>query len=66
MTTSGTLFWVVMVKRADGKVYADLHKVPGLVFFLSFEEAWYAWMTMHPDIRNSYHVVQLEARCTND
>lgn len=57
----GTEFWVIMVKRSDGKVYADLHKVPDSEFFLTEEDAIRAWSQIGP-AKSSYHVVGLLAR----
>ena len=58
----GTLFWTVMVKRNDGVTYADLHKVQDLEFHLTEEDADRVFGQMHPEVRESYHVVALEAR----
>jgi len=60
MKTSGTAFWVLMVKRSDKKVYPDMHKVPDQTFFLTKEEAVERWQAQG-DLRKSYHVVELVA-----
>jgi hypothetical protein len=63
-----TEFWVIMVKRNDGKVYCDLHKTDGK-FYLTEQEAEYELKSrieacsdrFDIDITNSYHIVKLLA-----
>jgi len=52
-------FYVVMQKRGDGKVYADLHKCLPHIFFTreDAEEARQA----DPELANHRHVVELVA-----
>jgi hypothetical protein len=55
----GHEFWVIMLKRRDGKVYADLHKTNQKIY-LEYEDAL-------EDFNNSehykeyYHIVKLLA-----
>jgi hypothetical protein len=53
------LFYVIMVKRSDGKVYADLHKA-GRTFYLTRKDAEFM---LKNDRANPqfYHVVELIA-----
>ena len=60
-----TTFWVLMVKRNDGAVYADMHKVPDHEFFLTKEEALEHWRGQG-DMRKHYHVVELVAAVAKD
>lgn len=59
-----TLFWVIMLKRADGKVYADLHKsLKGI--YGTREEAQSDLNYMNENCDNqfeNYHVVPLIAQ----
>ena len=56
-------FYVIMQKRKDGKVYADLHKTDGR-FYLTEEEAELA-LKHHPEA-NHFHVVELVAETFED
>jgi hypothetical protein len=54
-----TEFYVIMVKRQDGKVYADLHKT-NEVIYLTIEDAYEEWNnTEH--YKEYYHIVKLIA-----
>ncbi len=54
-----TEFYVIMVKRQDGKVYADLHKT-NQVIYLTIEDAYEEWNnTEH--YKEYYHIVKLIA-----
>lgn len=57
-------FYVVMQKRTDGKVYADLHKTDGR-FYLTEEDAQWA---LEKDTPNPeyFHVVELVAETFED
>jgi len=59
-----TEFFVIMQKRADGKVYADLHKSCEKVY-LTEEEAKIAYDKETLSFRNSFHIVRLFA-CTEE
>ena len=52
-------FYVIMQKRRDGKVYADLHKTDGS-FFLDKDEANRV-RESDPIYREHFHVVELVA-----
>jgi hypothetical protein len=52
------LFYTVMLKRSDGKVYADLHKTDGQIYD-TLEDAQGA-LAAHPE-SGSFHVVDLIA-----
>lgn len=52
-------FWVVMQKRADGKLYVDLAKTT-LVIYLTEEDAQQALTDLQEDAQY-YHVVPLLA-----
>ena len=54
-----TTFYVIMQKRRDGKVYADLHKTDQH-FYLDEQEALRAW-AKDPVYRQHFHVVELVA-----
>ena len=56
-------FYVIMQKRTDGKVYADLHKTDGQ-FYLTEEEVELA-LKHHPEA-NHFHVVELVAMTVED
>lgn len=55
----GHEFWVIMLKRRDGKVYTDLHKTNQIIYF-TYEDAL-------KDFNNSehykeyYHIVRMVA-----
>jgi len=53
-------FWVVMVKRRDGKLYADLHKTNGQMY-LTREDADKTLSLMEDTERPSWHVVEMVA-----
>jgi hypothetical protein len=57
-----TEFYVIMVKRQDGKVYADLHKTTQQIY-LTKEEAESAFEYF--EYQDSYHIVKLIA-CLED
>ncbi len=52
-------FYVVMQKRRDGKVYADLHKTNGKVY-LDKRDALQAWRALG-EMSSYTHVVELFA-----
>lgn len=54
-----TAFWVVMVKRKDGEVYADLHKTNGCIY-LDREVAEESLGKLG-DASRYFHVVELVA-----
>jgi len=54
-----TEFYVIMAKRQDCKVYADLHKT-NQVIYLTIEDAYEEWNnTEH--YKEYYHIVKLIA-----
>lgn len=57
MATAGREFYVIMQKRQDKKVYADLHKT-NFKIYLDYEDA-------KEDFNDSehYHIVKLIAYC---
>lgn len=59
-----TTFYVIMQKRRDGKVYADLHKTEGR-FYLTPEDAQRALEkdTPNPEF---FHIVELVAMTEED
>ena len=58
-----TEFYVIMLKRQDGKVYADLHKTNQDIY-LTIEDAYEEWNnTEH--YKEYYHIVKLIA-CLED
>ena len=59
-----TEFFVIMQKRSDGKVYADLHKSCQIVY-LTKEDAEVAYDKETTAFRNSFHIVPLFA-CTEE
>ena len=59
-----TTFYVIMLKRKDGKVYADLHKTDG-TFYLTEEDARRAWEN-DPRSPEHFHVVELVAMTVED
>lgn len=57
--TDGREFFVVMLKRADGKVYPDLHKcLPTM--YLTFEDAQHA-LDADPNLKPYHHIVRMVA-----
>lgn len=52
-------FYVNMVKRSDGKVYADLHKTDGVIYY-AHEDAQKA-IDSDPTTSDNRHVVFLVA-----
>lgn len=56
------VFYVIMQKRGDGKVYADLHKCPP-TFYLTEEDAEAALAV--DELAAHRHVVELVA-CTHE
>ena len=59
-----TEFYVIMLKRQDGKVYADLHKT-NQVIYLTIEDAYEEWNnTEH--FKENYHIVKLIACLDGD
>jgi hypothetical protein len=59
-----TEFFVIMQKRNDGKVYADLHKSCEKVY-LTREDAEVAYDKETTAFRNSFRIVRLFA-CTEE
>ncbi len=55
-----TSFWVVMTKRKDGKIFADLHKTNGKIY-LTKEEAESALQERTEEEQIFWHVVELAA-----
>ena len=54
-----TEFYVIMLKRQDGKVYADLHKT-NQVIYLTIEDA-YEELNNTEHFKENYHIVKLIA-----
>ena len=54
-----TEFYVIMVKRQDGKVYADLHKT-NEVIYLTIEDAYEEWNN-NEHYKEYCHIVKLIA-----
>ena len=54
-----TEFYVIMLKRQDGKVYADLHKT-NQVIYLTIEDAYEEWNN-NEHFKEYYHIVKLIA-----
>ena len=54
-----TTFYIIMQKRKDGVVYADLHKTDGRLYLTELE-ASRAWET-DPRSPEHFHVVELIA-----
>ena len=52
-----TIFYVIMQKRQDGKVYADLHKTNQHIY-LTAEDA-YEELNNNEHYKEYYHVVEL-------
>ena len=60
-----TEFFVIMQKRDDGKVYADLHKSIDKMY-LTEEDAREAFQSeVQWDLRRAFHIVRLFA-CTEE
>ena len=59
-----TEFFVIMQKRDDGKVYADLRKSCEKIY-LTKEEAEFDYDKETAPFRNSFHIVRLFA-CTEE
>lgn len=59
-----TTFYVLMQKRGDKRVYADLHKTEGR-FYLTLEEAEWAHKKDCPN-PEFFHVVELVAMTVED
>ena len=55
-----TEFYVIMLKRKDGKVYTDLHKTT-LKIYLNYEDAEYEFNKGGYFHKNYYHIVKLVA-----
>jgi hypothetical protein len=54
-----TEFYVIMLKRQDGKVYADLHKTSQIIY-LTEEDAYADW-SKKKHFKEYYHIVKLIA-----
>lgn len=52
-----TSFWVIMQKRGDGKVYADLHKANEKMYLI--EEDAHAALKTYGDLEQNFHVVEI-------
>jgi len=59
-----TEFYVIMLKRQDGKVYADLHKT-NQVIYLTIEDAYEEWNNTEHH-KEYYHIVKLIASCEDE
>lgn len=57
-------FYVNMQKRGDGKVYADLHKTDGVIYYTP-EDAQAA-IDADPELKPYRHVVELVAVLPGD
>jgi len=55
-----TEFYVIMLKRQDGKVYADLHKTTEVIC-LTIEDAYKEWNYIEEHYKEYYHIVKLIA-----
>ena len=55
-----TEFYVIMLKRKDGKVYTDLHKTT-LKIYLNYEDAEYEFNKGGYFYKDYYHIVKLVA-----
>ena len=58
---AGHEFWVIMQKRRDGEVYADLHKTNQIIYF-TYEDALKDFNDDDPDFKGYYHIVKMIAR----
>jgi archaellum component FlaF (FlaF/FlaG flagellin family) len=54
-----TEFYTIMLKRQDGKVYADLHKTNQNIY-LTIEDAYEEWYN-NEHYKQHYHIVKLIA-----
>jgi hypothetical protein len=54
-----TNFWVIMLKRRDGKVYADLHKT-NEIMYLTYEDA-VEHFNNSEHYKEYYHIVKMIA-----
>ena len=54
-----TEFYTIMLKRQDGKVYADLHKTNQNIY-LTIEDAYEEWYN-NEHYKQYYHIVKLIA-----
>ena len=54
-----TIFYTIMLKRQDGKVYADLHKTDQFIYLT--EEDAYEELNNNKHFKEYYHVVKLIA-----
>ena len=54
-----TTFYAIMLKRADKKVYADLHKTDQFIYLT--EEDAYEELNNNKHFKEYYHVVKLIA-----
>lgn len=57
---TGYYFWVVQMKRADNRLYTDLHKTDGRIY-ITPEAAEKALAEIPEDVRRSFHVVKMVA-----
>lgn len=57
-------FYVNMQKRGDGRIYTDLHKTDGHIYFK--EEEAQAAIDAQPDLKQFRHVVELVAVLPED
>ena len=59
-----TTFYVIMQKRRDGKVYADLHKTDHIIYLTPEDAQW----ALEKDTPNPeyFHVVELVAMTVDD
>jgi hypothetical protein len=55
----GHEFWVIMLKRRDGEVYADLHKTNEIMYF-TYEDALDDF-NYDEHYKEYYHIVKLLA-----
>ena len=54
-----------MVKRNDGKIYTDLHKVKDMKFYLTYDAAYGAFLEIAQGERINWHIVEMIAEITN-
>ncbi len=59
-----TEFYVIMLKRQDGKVYTDLHKTNQHIY-LTIEDAYEEWNN-NDHYKQYYHIVKFIASLEND
>ena len=55
----GHEFWVIMQKRRDGEVYADLHKT-NQIMYLTYEDALKDFY-YDEHFKENYHIVRMVA-----